>query len=91
MLGFALAGLGLSNTVPVLFGAAGRLPGQQPGAAIAATASVGYVGFLVGPPLIGLIAEATSLGRALILLVVACGLVALFASIVRVADAPPTP
>ena len=91
MLGFALAGLGLSNTVPVLFGAAGRLPGQQPGAAIAATASVGYVGFLVGPPMIGLVAEATSLGRALILLVVACGLVALFASIVRVADAPPTP
>ncbi len=91
MLGFALAGLGLSNTVPVLFGAAGRLPGQQPGAAIAATASVGYVGFLVGPPLIGLVAEATSLGRALILLVIACGLVALFASIVRVADDPPPP
>ncbi len=86
ILGFACAGLGLSNTVPVLFGAAGRLPGMQPGAGIAATASIGYLGFLVGPPLIGFAAQATSLGRALGLLVVACGLVAMFASLVRVAD-----
>ena len=89
VIGFAAAGLGLSNTVPVLFGAAGRLPGQQPGAAIAATASVGYVGFLVGPPLIGFAAQATTLGTALSLLVVACGLVGLFAAAVRVADARP--
>jgi MFS family permease len=86
VIGFTCAGLGLANTVPVLFGAAGRLPGQRPGAAIAATASVGYVGFLVGPPLIGFAAQVTSLGIALGLLVAACGLVAAFASLVRVAD-----
>jgi predicted MFS family arabinose efflux permease len=86
ILGFACAGLGLSNAVPVLFGAAGRLPGTQPGAGIAATASVGYLGFLVGPPLIGFAAELSSLGSALGLLVVACGLVAVFSPIVRVAD-----
>ena len=62
IIGFACAGLGLSNAVPVLFGAAGRLPGMQPGAGIAATASIGYLGFLVGPPLIGFAAQATSLG-----------------------------
>lgn len=89
VIGFAAAGLGLSNTVPVLFGAAGRLPGQQPGAAIAATASIGYVGFLVGPPLIGFAAQATTLGTALSLLVAACGLVGLFATVVQVADARP--
>jgi MFS family permease len=84
--GFACAGLGLANAVPVLFGAAGRLPSVQPGAGIAATAGVGYLGFLAGPPLIGFAAQATSLGTALGLLVVACGLVAAFASVVRIAD-----
>ena len=86
VIGFAGAGLGLSNTVPILFGAAGRLPGQQPGAAIAATASVGYLGFLVGPPMIGLLAQLTTLGTALGLLVVACTLVGSFARMVRAAD-----
>lgn len=86
VIGFACAGLGLANTVPVLFGAAGRLPGQQPGAAIAATASVGYLGFLVGPPLIGLVAQVSTLGSALGLLVFATAIVAVFASLVRIAD-----
>lgn len=89
ILGFACAGLGLSNAVPVMFGAAARLPGLPPGAGIAATASVGYLGFLVGPPLIGLAAQVTSLGAALWLLVLACGLVAAFASLVRIADQRP--
>ncbi|HEX6012086.1 MAG TPA: MFS transporter [Geminicoccaceae bacterium] len=87
--GFACAGLGLSNAVPVLFGAAGRMPGQAPGTAIAATATVGYLGFLAGPPVIGFAAEAATLGAALGLLVLACGLVGAFASIARVADARP--
>jgi len=34
--GFGVVGLGLANLVPVFFGAAGRIPGQAPGAAIAA-------------------------------------------------------
>jgi MFS family permease len=89
VLGFACAGLGLSNTVPVLYGAAGRLPGQEPGAGIAAAATVGYTGFLAGPPLIGLAAELSSLGTALLLVALACGLVGLFAGIARVADVPP--
>ena len=89
--GFALAGLGIANTVPVLFGAGGRLPDTAPGAGIAAIAGIGYLGFLAGPPLIGLLAELTSLGTALGLLVLACGIVALRASLVRVADAPLRP
>lgn len=86
VLGFACAGLGLSNAVPVLFGAAGRLPDTQPGAGIAATATIGYLGFLAGPPMIGFVAQVTSLGAALGLLVLACGLVAAFAPLVRIAD-----
>ncbi|MEK0084274.1 MFS transporter [Benzoatithermus flavus] len=88
VLGFTCMGLGLSNLVPVLFGTAGRLPGQEPGAAIAATASVGYLGFLAGPPLIGLAAQGSSLGVALGLVVLACGLVGACAGTVRIADAP---
>jgi predicted MFS family arabinose efflux permease len=84
--GFACAGLGLSNLVPVFFGTAGRLPGEEPGRAIAATATVGYLGFLAGPPLIGFAAEASSLGVALGIVVLACALVALSAAAVRVAD-----
>jgi hypothetical protein len=59
--GFAGMGLGLSNIIPVVFSAAGRLPGLAPGIGIAAVSTTGYFGFLAGPPLIGLIAEVSSL------------------------------
>ncbi len=77
--GFACVGLGLANIVPVLFAAAGRTPGAAPGAGIAAVASVGYFGFLVGPPLIGFVAQLTSLAGGLGLVVVLLALIALLA------------
>jgi hypothetical protein len=80
--GFALVGLGLANLVPVFFGAAGRIRGQAPGAAIAALASIGYSGFVVGPPCIGIVADATSLRVALGLMVLACLVIAVAAGIV---------
>jgi MFS family permease len=64
LFGFALAGFGLANAIPVLFSVAGNLPDFSPGAAIAGVATIGYVGFLIGPPLIGTIAEAFSLRAA---------------------------
>jgi hypothetical protein len=51
----------LSTIFPTMLAAAGRVPGTAPSTAIAAISSVGYIGFLAGPPLIGLVAEATSL------------------------------
>lgn len=63
--GFALVGLGLANVIPLIFSAAGRFPGLSPGAGIAAVATVGYTGFLVGPPALGFVAEAFSLRAAL--------------------------
>jgi len=63
--GFVLIGLGLANAVPLLFSAAGRLPGIAPGAAIAAVATLGYSGLLGGPALIGFVAQAISLPVAL--------------------------
>jgi predicted MFS family arabinose efflux permease len=61
VLGFGAVGAGLSTIFPTMLAAAGRVPGTAPSTAIAAISSVGYVGFLAGPPLIGLVAEASSL------------------------------
>jgi MFS family permease len=57
IMGFGLAGLGMSNIVPVLFSLAAL---RIPGAIERATSSVfatGYLGFLIGPPLVGIFAE----------------------------------
>ncbi|MEW9570689.1 MFS transporter [Rhodanobacter sp. Si-c] len=59
--GFVLIGLGASNIVPVLFSAAGRLPGTPPAVAIATATTLGYLGLLLGPALIGFVAHASSL------------------------------
>ncbi|HYM82773.1 MAG TPA: MFS transporter [Candidatus Dormibacteraeota bacterium] len=65
IVGFALVGLGVANAVPVMFSAAGRIPGVPAGTALAAASTMGYSGFLVGPTVIGLVAQATSLPTAL--------------------------
>src|SRR4030095_327092 len=57
VVGCALVGLGIANIIPVLFSAAARVPGVPPGQALAAVATTGYLGFLAGPPLIGVVAE----------------------------------
>ena len=57
LLGFAIAGIGIANTVPICFSAAGNLKGYPPGAAIALVTVLGYSGLLVVPPLIGFVAQ----------------------------------
>ena len=69
LLGFAAVGLGVSTVVPLAFSAAGRIPGISASVGIASVATIGYAGFLAGPPVIGLIAEATSLQLALLVFV----------------------
>jgi MFS family permease len=68
--GFALMGLGLSVLFPLALRAAGT-HADGAGAGLAAVSTVGYVGFLAGPPLIGLLADASGLREALALV---CGL-----------------
>lgn len=65
IIGFGLIGAGVSCIFPLILSAAARTPGVAPGIAIAAMATAGYTGFLVGPPLIGSLAEAISLRGAL--------------------------
>ena len=76
LLGYALVGAGLAPVVPILYNAATRVPGVSRAAAIAAVSSIGYTGFLIGPPLIGLIAHAVSLRVAMGVIVVAAGMLA---------------
>jgi predicted MFS family arabinose efflux permease len=63
VIGFALIGVGIANAVPLLFSAAGRVPPSGP--SLAAVFTVGYTGFIVGPPMIGVLADAASLPTAL--------------------------
>lgn len=58
--GFALVGLGLSNVVPAVFSESGKAT-ALPSTGIAMTATTGYLGFLLGPPLIGLLSTHFSL------------------------------
>jgi fucose permease len=79
LLGFTLVGLGLSIGVPIVFSLATKVEGVSAGAGIAAVSATATVGFLLGPPLIGFIAEelglSVGLGFSLGLLVLALLLV----------------
>jgi HAD superfamily hydrolase (TIGR01509 family) len=77
--GFTAMGAGLGVVVPVLFRAAGSTPGVPAGVGIAAVSTIGWLGFLAGPPSIGLAAGAVGLREALAVVVVSTVLVTLLA------------
>jgi MFS family permease len=60
-LAFMLVGLGVSSIVPSVYSAAGKHTKIPPGIALATVSSVSFLGFLMGPPLIGYISEAAGL------------------------------
>ena len=60
-IGFLIVGFGVSSIVPMVFSAAGKHSKIAPGMALAAVSSISFLGFLMGPPLIGYIAELFSL------------------------------
>ena len=73
VVGFVLCGLGIANAVPLLFSAAGRI--DPPGPSLAAAFTLGYAGFIVGPPVIGVLSDQIGLPRTLALLVLSVGAV----------------
>ncbi len=87
--GFAFAGIGVANMVPIAFSAAGNYPGYAQGTGIAFVAMLGYTGILVAPFSIGFIAEnlgfRTTFGGLLVLLVI----VAVMANRARSAERSP--
>lgn len=81
--GFAAMGLGLAAAFPLVVSAAGNRPDVSPGPAIAAVSTTGYAGFMVGPPLIGLLADVGTLRSALLLPALLCLLAAALSGAVR--------
>jgi MFS family permease len=79
MVGYAFAGIGIANIIPVVFSAGGRAVRGHPGVGVAMAATCGYAGFLLSPPIIGVIADAFGIRIGLIPLAVALLIVALAA------------
>ncbi|MFA7415137.1 MAG: MFS transporter [Rhizobium sp.] len=61
LIGFAIAGIGISNMVPIAFSAGGNIPGLAPGIGLSVVTTLGYSGILFAPSVIGFIAKYTSL------------------------------
>ena len=60
-IGFFFVGFGISSTVPICYSMAGHSDKMDSGLAVATVSSVGYLGFLIGPPVIGHVSHAISL------------------------------
>jgi fucose permease len=88
--GFAVAGLGAAPLFPVVFHAAGNLPGLSTGHGVAVVAWASRLGFLVVPPLVGLVGDAVSVRAGLAVVPAAGLLLVLLAGAVRGTDAPRT-
>lgn len=60
-IGFLLVGIGTSSVVPLVYSLAGKSKTIAPGIALTLVASIGFLGFLIGPPLIGFVAQMSNL------------------------------
>jgi MFS family permease len=69
--GFAAAGIGIATAIPAAMHCADRLPGLRPGAGLTAVAWLMRVGFVGAPPLVGAVADATSLRVGLLIVPIA--------------------
>jgi MFS family permease len=89
--GFVVVGIGLATLFPLALSFAGKIPGLPAASGIAWVSSLGYTGFLAGPPIIGLLAQWMGLRGALGLVVV-MGLVVFGLSwVLRSSESAPTP
>lgn len=79
LIGFGLVGIGVATIAPIVYSTAGRSRLIPPGTAIAAATTIGYLGFMAGPPVIGLTAGLTGLRWALTVVVVMLGAMVMLA------------
>lgn len=79
--GFAAAGLGVATVVPAAFHAADSVRGLRPSAGLTVVTWLMRIGFLCSPPLVGALADATSL-RVGLLIVPVAGVVIMIAAAV---------
>ncbi len=87
-IGFFMVGVGVATMVPVIFSTAGNLPHIDPTVGISIASSIGYLGFFVGPPSIGYLADLYSLrigiGFSLVLAIIMLFLVLIFVKKVKI-------
>ena len=60
-IGFLIVGFGVSSIIPLMYSTAGKVTEVASGIAIATVSGIGFFGFLMGPPLIGFIAQLAGL------------------------------
>jgi predicted MFS family arabinose efflux permease len=84
--GFAFAGFGIANIVPIAFSAAGNQPGVSTGAGLSTVTLMGYSGILVAPSAIGFVGEHTGFAAVFVALGALLLSVSLMAGLVRAAD-----
>lgn len=65
IIGFFVVGLGISIVVPIAYSVGGNAKGLPSGVGLAMITTIGYAGFVIGPPTIGFLADAFSLQKAL--------------------------
>ena len=80
ILGFGCLGAGTGLVIPTVFTAAGRITGLPHGAAITTVSALGWIGYMGGPPLIGQLAQLSSLRAALVIIPAFTVLIALGAA-----------
>jgi predicted MFS family arabinose efflux permease len=69
ILGCLISGIGISTIVPIIYSEAGRSTSISPSMAIASVSTIAYIGFLLGPVIIGYLSAYWGLNKALYLLV----------------------
>ncbi|HVY75984.1 MAG TPA: MFS transporter [Puia sp.] len=79
VVGYLLTGFGVSCVVPFVFSLAGKIPMSNPGPALASISSIGYLGFLLIPPMIGYVAQASNL-RVSFAIIASLGVLIIFQS-----------
>jgi MFS family permease len=89
VIGFLFVGAGVSSVVPLVYSAAGRSKILSPGVALAAVSTIGYLGFLFGPPFIGFIAQQFNLRVSLGLIALLGLTIVVLAAYVKI-EKPPT-
>jgi predicted MFS family arabinose efflux permease len=68
IIGCLIAGIGISTIIPIIYSEAGRAKNIAPSVAIASVSTIAYVGFLIGPVIIGFLSDYWGLNKALYLL-----------------------
>ena len=80
IIGYALVGLGVSSVIPIVYMIVGKSSNLAPAAALSAVSAIGFTGFLIGPPVIGLIAQHSGLRLSLLVIALLGGMIFLLAA-----------